>query len=1303
VASRALPRTAADPATDPTVVGVGARRRPAVLRSVVLAGLALAGAAGCAPSLVAPASAPARAAPDDLERAWTALVDGHSAEAQARFDRVLARDPRDLRAAFGRGTLAFERGDGAAAMDDYVSLLERTAAGEGGAWGDLLAPVAAARAGALLEELDAATLAEARREDRLIGLPRARLPWQAQIELARVGDRVARRRGDPELLDELARRSSCAREIFEIGAAGGLPHLDLEAVMPPSAIAPPQRWRPLLTPGCRISVPSFNGRSGVQVLRSAIAVPTGGYDIVIDFSGEARLRVDDGAFWRHGDDRRYGPRVSRQRVELRAGRHDLEIRVGTSGGRTDLRLWVLPAGAAAPAATSGAGLAKGEPWDALADYARAFVAESLGEADRALAAADALAGRRRFAPGLALAAGIARNDPTRPVGFTRDAARALLRAAVAIDPTLAREWNALADLELDAEHPREAMEPARRATQAAARWWPPELALATALRTRGLEWDADRALDRAAQKGGPVAGAPCAVVEALLRRAEDRHDLRPQERLVDRLAACDPDSGARVDRLRARGDLDGALASLRRSVALDPDRQELRSDLAGVLLAKGEISAARAELAALASSEPYDVPLRVRLADAQAAAGDLTAARRTLAVALERRPDLPDVRRAARALGLSLPLEDFRIDGRQVIRDFQASRRRYAAPAVMLLDRTVHRIFPDGTQLILTHNIVAVQSKDGIEHWGEVTVPSGGEVLMLRTHKRDGSTREPEEIAGKDTVSAADLAVGDYVEWETLESKAPSDAFAPGFLGDRFYFQSFDAPLDRSEYLVITPEGFKLDVDGRAGAPPASATTAPAAVDGGAPVRITTFAARQVPQLFAERSSVPAIEYVPSVRVSSRVSWAGWARFLSEQLYGGWRSSPEIRALAATLSAAARDSAGGLPGRARLAAAVVRWVTDNIEAGDDLRDPASFTLARGRGNRLALVLALSRELGLPAAPVLARSRLVADADALVVPQELDDFGDTLVRFDLGAPGAGAGRGAPASRVAPVYVDLRLRHAPFGYLPPGIEGAKALALDGVASGVALGSGSIDQRTVDMTIHLDERGGGRALATEELTGWPALEWAELLDRFGSDRAKLRQDFEQRWLGVQFPGAHLDDLQVELVPPSSAAPASTPAPRGEGGRVRVRYSFMSPRLGIRSDQEIKLSPTFFRSQPGRRFATEARRSTTLMLGFDVPLRLDATVVLPSTARLVEPANSAAGVVARKGAYRFLEERSARAGSPQVLLLHRESALPLTRVPPSEYAGVAADLRRVDGLEQQEIRIRVRGSVARGSSGAP
>ena len=290
----------------------------------------------------------------------------------------------------------------------------------------------------------------------------------------------------------------------------------------------------------------------------------------------------------------------------------------------------------------------------------------------------------------------------------------------------------------------------------------------------------------------------------------------------------------------------------------------------------------------------------MRLADAQAAAGQLAAARETIASALSSRPDVPEVRRAARALGVALPLDGYRVDGRAAIRAFEAAGERYAAPAVMVLDRAVMRVFPSGATMTLTHQIVRVDSKDAIDRWGEIAVPAGAEILTLRTHKPDGSTREPEEIAGKETISAADLAIGDYVEWEYLETRAPSTAFAPGFLADRFYFQSFDAPLARSELLLVTPAGVSMELDRRAGAPRGESR---AAADG---TRVTSFVATRVPQLFAERAAVLPIEYVPSVRASSGVGWRAWARYVAEELSGAVRSSPELRQQARQIAASVR-------------------------------------------------------------------------------------------------------------------------------------------------------------------------------------------------------------------------------------------------------------------------------------------------------------------------------------------------------------------------------------------------------------
>ena len=1219
---------------------------------------------------------------------WTALAEGHRDQAAAAFAARLATAPRDAVALFGRATIAYARGESQAALADDVALVQALASGAQPAWAEALAPVAAARIRELYDEIGAAE--EAALAARLHPGELARspaLPWPARLELARLAEEAARRDGDPRRMQQEATADGCAPALVDAGRLGPLPHLDLLA--PPPAGAP-AGWRPIAASGCHVDLaPALDGRADARLLRAAIEVADGPYDVVLDDAGEAWMTID-GLSVAHGSARRYGPRVSAARVRLSAGRHELSLRVATSPAETRLTLAVLPATAAGtvrfvdprpappvgsatllPAPARPAPRAAGSGTDALNAYCAAFLADRLGAVDEAAAMSQLLGSWPRFALGAALAGEIARRDPTVPAPFARDAARRLLRSAGAADPGLARPWQSLASVELDDDRPRDAIEAAGRARAAAPGWWAPELMLSRVLALRGLDFDAAQALARAQAKSAAT-GIPCVVLEALHRDAEEKRDLARAERWVGQLGRCESSVEVRVDQARARGQVDAALKMLGTAVALDPERDDLGADRARLLAAAGRPQDAVRELTAWVAHDPGDVLRRVRLADAQVAAGQLAEARRTIAQALATRPDVPEVRRAARSLGVPLPLDDWRVDGRKAIRRFLSGKNAAVspAPAVIALDRDVTRVFPTGVTMTLTHEIVRVDSKDAIDSFGEITVPPGAEILTLRTHKRDGSTREPEEIAGKETVSAPDLQIGDFVEWELLETHPPTNAFAPGFLTDRFYFQSFDAPIARSELTLILPRGMPLQMDARAGAPKAVESAGPDAT------RVLSFVATGVPQLFAERSAVPAVEYVPSIRASSGISWPGWARYLTEQLHDAVRVSPPVRALAAKL----RESAGGDPTRA--AEAIVDWVTSHIEATDELVVPAGATLARGRGSRVVLALALASELGVPAQPVLARSRLTADAAAPVPPQELDDFADTLVRFDL--PGA----------AAPVYADLRLRHATFGYVPPGLDGARTLSLADGSFGLARSHGD-DQRTIDMTIRLDERGAGVAVATEELSGWPALEWAELLDQFGTDRDRLREDFEQRWLGVQFPGARLRDLQVDL--PRDQA--------GRVGRARVRYSFVAAHLAVpveragAAGREMRIAPTFFRSQPGRRFAAEPQRSTALVLGFDVPTRMTATVELPKTARLDAPAPDGDLVVSRAGGYRFVEARDVEPGRPNVIVLHRESTLPIMRVAPEQYAGVAADLRRVDGAEQAEIRIRL-GSPARGAA---
>jgi hypothetical protein len=662
-------------------------------------------------------------------------------------------------------------------------------------------------------------------------------------------------------------------------------------------------------------------------------------------------------------------------------------------------------------------------------------------------------------------------------------------------------------------------------------------------------------------------------------------------------------------------------------------------------MARGELAAAVKELGAIVEQSPRDTRAWKRLADAQMALGEPDKARATLAETLRRFPARPEVRQAARLVGLPLPLDDFRLDGAKVVSDFLASGRKYQAPAVVVLDRAVERVFPDGARLMLTHSITQVLSKDAIEHVGEVHIPRGAEVLALRTRKADGTLREAEEIAGKPSISAPNLGVGDFVESETLEFKEPREAFAPGFLGERFYFQSFDAPLDRSELVLIAPAAMPLDTNRRAGAPAATQSRGP---DG---TRRLTFAARAQPQVFAERSAVPAVEWIPSVRVSSGVTLERWSRFVAERFARVPRGSPEIRKLAAEIA----QQAGG--DRGRLAEAIVDWVRTHIEPEADYTEAATATVAHGRGNRAGLIIALARSLGVAADLVLARSRFSVEADAPIVPAELDDFRDVLVRF----PRAEGDR----------FVDPRLRHAPFAFLHSSDDGAKAV-VSGTTQIVRAASAVQDSRQVTLRARLAADGSARIAVTEELSGWPAVEWSEMLDRAGKDRTKLRQGFEQQWLGQHFPGAQLDTLDVEA---------------GAGGAgTRVKYTFQAARFADQQGGVLRLRPVFFRAQPGRRFGTEPQRKTTLAIGYDVPLELDAEFVLPAGAKVLDVGQ---GGAVKAGEARFLEERRVVDGS--TIKLRRSSRLPLMRVAPAEYQRVAALLRSVDPLEQGEIRIAV------------
>ena len=231
---------------------------------------------------------------------------------------------------------------------------------------------------------------------------------------------------------------------------------------------------------------------------------------------------------------------------------------------------------------------------ALADYCTASPRSRREATDDALAQAARLRARPRFALGLALAAAIAHDDPTRPPSFARDA-RAERAARRGVDrPDLARAWHDLAALALEDERPRDAIDagPRRRARRARAGGrrsccWRARSRRAGSTSTPSARSRRRRA-SRRARRRPPRRRSPARCIEALRRPG-------PGSPRARRGGAAGVGAGrVRRQRRGARRAPAGARRRRRRAsrrcarrCASSPERDDLASDLASVLAAEG--------------------------------------------------------------------------------------------------------------------------------------------------------------------------------------------------------------------------------------------------------------------------------------------------------------------------------------------------------------------------------------------------------------------------------------------------------------------------------------------------------------------------------------------------------------------------------------------------------------------------------------------------------------------------------------------------------------------------------------------
>jgi hypothetical protein len=925
-------------------------------------------------------------------------------------------------------------------------------------------------------------------------------------------------------------------------------------------------------------------------------------------------------------------------VTLSAGRHELKAKVSSRHPNPAL---LLAFQAATEADLTQIAIPElREPFDR-------YVATKLS-----LARGDVLGARERIrtlgleaptAHWLVLAAGVALADPLRAPEQRRDTARMHLTKARAANPAAWFPTVGLANLEAAEGRAKEATD----LLEVAAERYPGALAAQTAwieqLSQRGFDEAADRVLARLSERLPDA----CALAVIRMERAREHSRTAEVERETERVMACDSAANARYRLLLSKRDYDAAAVELARLRALgEPPDGAQRIDAALELAElRGERESALSLRAARSAYWPDRPGPVLDEADRMLASGKRSDATAFLARALEAHPsELAEASRVYEGLSGNAPFASLRRDSRDVIARFEASGEAYNGPQLLLLDYTIVRVFPDGSSVELTHNIIRVQSEEAVDEAGEFSVPDGARLLTLRTIKADGRRLEPDPIAGKSSWSLPGLAPGDYVEFETLKAEAPSVGFPGGYLGDRFYFKSFEVPFHRSELVMLMPNDMVPVLDPRGEAP----TPEKSSHAGLTLLRWAVDKSRALPM---EPGSVAMREYVPSINVGTHVSFARYVESLRDVLADKDPYDPEAAAFVQALLTAAKAET-----TAQKVSVLHAWVTEQIEATDEVFGSAPAMLAARTGSRERVLRYLLGLVGVHSDLALVRGIEADHTDGKLPDPET--YGYLLLRLHEDLPVR--------------WLHAGTRYAPAGYLPPQVRGERALMLTSAADTTTVPSEKLEAslREIDADIRVDAGGHALVQVREKQRGGMAFALRDNLDEIPESELKTR--FEQSYATSVLPGARLVSLEIKGRDDRNAA-------------LELDYTLEVSSFGHRAGDDLRIPGLFAASLQGRH-ARMHSRTTTALVAPDQASDIRVRVHLPAGAS-VASAPKAASLSHPSGAHYAFDVEA----EPSVLTLRRSLRLPVTRIPAADYAAFAEFCRSVDSLEAADVAMHL------------
>ncbi len=800
--------------------------------------------------------------------------------------------------------------------------------------------------------------------------------------------------------------------------------------------------------------------------------------------------------------------------------------------------------------------------DPISRYLAAWLAHVEGQDDVASVLIEPLVKDPARVTGSALAtqAVFVEKDPIFVQNDARDLVKDIRARASAKDPDLWWPQLWLAFDQVDKLGPTEA---ATKIAQLADRFREvPEILKALGQLYARLGWNVEHA--RTVRETAARFPDDVEALRALINLHDGRGDVAEADKVSAHILELDPDAEIAFERALERRDFGAAIRELETIGRTRKDRRDIAGRISYLLTRAGAQTESLEGLERAVRKAPGNSSARLALADARMARGDRGALRASLIEAIQTGADTDALREAIELVEGTTELTPYRIDGKKVIAEFEASGTTMPGTAARVLDYSALWVHADGSARMLEHEIIGIQSREGIAEHAEQQLPRGL-VLRIRTIKKDGRVLEPEFVEGKPTVTMPHLEEGDYIETETLYTLRGDGQGGRAFEGPRWFFREEKIPYYRSEFVVVSPKNRPLEVEASGAGVPS-----PIVTENGAFVT-RRFRVDKSPALPQEPASAPLQEFLPNVRVGWGINLADQIARMVDAAAAETPHDPRLVRIAETIiTGASADEASSAKKPASIdeqARRIYRWVLANVEVGRE--DDGRRIILGKSGNRTEAFLYLCRLVGIDASIGMVRDRLTAPSRGPF--SEAESFNALAVRVTTE-------RGAR-------WMVVRDKFAPYGYLPSSLRGQPAVVLvQGAPQETTPTTGSPDGVTYEGTVDLRSDGSAILDIEQRYEGKFAIMLRTALENLPD--AQREEAIETRLVGQALPGARLRKLDVKnLTDPDAPLVLAMSLEMNDFARVRGNEIVISPpftvRLGALASLPSRETPLYISEQ--------------------------------------------------------------------------------------------------------------------------